>query len=202
LPDRITSAASQDRGFKYEAVVESPDSELIYEVEFCGLAQDDRVAFEVTEAGELQIDNFGSQTSYDIRFECRRADTALAGRRESVTLSEFCSHLIMPEWEPCVPMVILVDGMFQGSHSDSVLVDDPDCYVCGDANGSGDADIDDVVYLINYIFYGGPAPVPEEAGDANCSGDVDIDDVVYLIGFVFTNGNPPCDPDGDGIPDC
>jgi hypothetical protein len=31
---------------------------------------------------------------------------------------------------------------------------------CGNANGSGDVDIDDIVYLINYIFGGGPAPVP------------------------------------------
>ncbi len=34
----------------------------------------------------------------------------------------------------------------------------PDC-VPGDADGSGGVDIDDVVYLINYIFGGGPAPV-------------------------------------------
>jgi len=32
-----------------------------------------------------------------------------------------------------------------------------DC--CGDADGSGAIDIDDVVYEINYIFGGGPAPV-------------------------------------------
>ena len=31
--------------------------------------------------------------------------------------------------------------------------------VCGDADTSGAVDIDDVVYLINYIFSGGPAPV-------------------------------------------
>ena len=32
--------------------------------------------------------------------------------------------------------------------------------ICGDANGMGGVDIDDVVYLISYIFSGGPAPVP------------------------------------------
>ncbi len=32
-------------------------------------------------------------------------------------------------------------------------------YVCGDANGSGGIDIDDIVYLIQYVFQGGPAPV-------------------------------------------
>lgn len=73
---------------------------------------------------------------------------------------------------------------------------------CGDVNGSSAVDIDDVVYLVAYIFSGGPAPTPLESGDADCSGDVDIDDVVYLIGYIFTGGNAPCDVDGDGIPDC
>jgi hypothetical protein len=75
-------------------------------------------------------------------------------------------------------------------------------YVCGDANSSGDVDIDDVVYEITFIFSGGPAPVPYLFGDANCSTFVDIDDVVYLITYIFSGGNWPCDPDGDGIPDC
>jgi hypothetical protein len=65
----------------------------------------------------------------------------------------------------------------------------------GDANGSGGIDIDDVVYIIQYIFGGGPPPVPVvPAGDANCSLSVDIDDVVYLISYIFTGGPaPPCD---------
>jgi hypothetical protein len=75
-------------------------------------------------------------------------------------------------------------------------------YVCGDADASGGVDIDDVVYLIAYIFSAGPEPVPYASGDANCSGAIDIDDVVYLIAFIFSGGNAPCDPDGDGIPDC
>jgi len=77
------------------------------------------------------------------------------------------------------------------------------CEAPGDANGSGDIDIDDVVYLIGYIFSGGPAPTPYLfCGDADCSGSyskgtndyapgVDIDDVVYLIGYIFSGGPAP-----------
>ncbi len=65
-------------------------------------------------------------------------------------------------------------------------------FVCGDADASGAVDIDDVVYLINYIFAGGTAPVPYESGDADCSGDIDIDDVVYLINYIFAGGPEPC----------
>ena len=73
---------------------------------------------------------------------------------------------------------------------------------CGDADASGGVDIDDVVYLINYIFSGGPEPIPYESGDADCSTGVDIDDVVYLINYIFSGGNAPCDTNGDGVPDC
>jgi hypothetical protein len=75
-------------------------------------------------------------------------------------------------------------------------------YLCGDADASGGVDIDDVVYLIAFIFSSGPEPVPYESGDAECSGGVDIDDVVWLIAYIFSSGNAPCDTDGDGIPDC
>jgi hypothetical protein len=75
-------------------------------------------------------------------------------------------------------------------------------YVTGDADGSGAVDIDDVVYLIQYIFAGGPEPQPYESGDVDCSGGVDIDDVVYVITYIFGGGPPPGDPNDDGVPDC
>jgi hypothetical protein len=65
-------------------------------------------------------------------------------------------------------------------------------YVCGDADASDGVDIDDIVYLITFIFGGGPTPSPYESGDADCSGEIDIDDVVYLINYVFASGPAPC----------
>ncbi|MBU1471945.1 MAG: hypothetical protein KJ723_14810 [candidate division Zixibacteria bacterium] len=64
----------------------------------------------------------------------------------------------------------------------------------GEADNSGAIDIDDVVYLIAYIFSGGPAPAPYSvaSGDADCSCAVDIDDVVYLIAYIFSGGPAPC----------
>ncbi len=65
-------------------------------------------------------------------------------------------------------------------------------YVCGDADGSGAISISDAVYLINYIFAGGPAPNPLLAGDADCNGLVTISDAVYLINYIFAGGPAPC----------
>ena len=61
----------------------------------------------------------------------------------------------------------------------------------GDANGDGIINSADVVYLINYLFKGGPPPVPLEAGDVNCDGVINSADVVYLINYLFKGGPSP-----------
>jgi hypothetical protein len=64
-------------------------------------------------------------------------------------------------------------------------------YVPGDVNADKVVDVGDVVYLINYLFKGGPAPNPMAAGDANGDCVVDVGDVVYMINYLFKHGNPP-----------
>ncbi len=73
----------------------------------------------------------------------------------------------------------------------SVTIIEPP-YLCGDADGSEIVNISDAVYLISYIFSGGPAPDPVESGDADCSGIVNISDAVYLISYIFSGGPAPC----------
>ena len=65
-------------------------------------------------------------------------------------------------------------------------------FLSGDADNSGAITISDAVYLINYIFSGGPAPCPLRNGDADCSGSVTISDAVYLINYIFAGGPAPC----------
>jgi len=59
------------------------------------------------------------------------------------------------------------------------------------ANGDGVIDICDVVYLVNDIFKGGPAPGPIDVGDANCDGGIEIGDVIHLVNYIFKGGPPP-----------
>ena len=65
-------------------------------------------------------------------------------------------------------------------------------YLCGDCNADGVINSADVVYLINYLFIGGPAPELLEAGDVNCDGTINASDVVYLINYLYIGGPPPC----------
>ncbi len=61
----------------------------------------------------------------------------------------------------------------------------------GDANGDGLVNVADAVYLINFVFKGGTAPVSTYGGDANADGIPNVGDAVYLINFVFNGGSPP-----------
>ena len=62
----------------------------------------------------------------------------------------------------------------------------------GDVNRNGSVTISDVVYLVNYLFKGGPAPYLWYRGDTNCDQSVTVADVVYLVAYLFKGGPLPC----------
>ena len=55
----------------------------------------------------------------------------------------------------------------------------------GDADGNSHTNITDAVYIINYIFAGGPEPYSECNGDADGNGYINISDAVWLIHYIF-----------------
>jgi hypothetical protein len=63
-----------------------------------------------------------------------------------------------------------------------------------DVNGDGTGpDVSDLVYLVTYMFAGGPAPVPIVlSADVNCDITVDVSDLVYLVTYMFQGGPAPC----------
>ena len=71
---------------------------------------------------------------------------------------------------------------------------------CGDANGDNSVNVSDAVFVINYVFTGGDAPIPLACGDGNGDGSVNVSDAVFVINYVFTGGDAPglCAP---GDPD-
>jgi hypothetical protein len=77
-----------------------------------------------------------------------------------------------------------------GDPTECTFIIDP--YVCGDANGDGLVNIGDAVFIITYVFRGGPAPDPLEAADVNLDGNVNIGDAVYLVAYIFRSGPIPC----------
>ena len=86
-------------------------------------------------------------------------------------------------------------GIQSGVHSEIHIsaISRAGVFIRGDVNTDGVIELGDVVYLINYLFKGGPPPDPLWTGDVNCDGVIDIGDVVYLINYLFKGGPPPCD---------
>ena len=73
------------------------------------------------------------------------------------------------------------------------------CFIRGDVDhDGGEPNIADLVYLVNYMFNGGPAPechvfneyYPETDVDGSSVGP-DIADLVYLVNYMFLEGPPP-----------
>jgi len=61
----------------------------------------------------------------------------------------------------------------------------------GDVTGDGTVNLGDVVFLINFLYRGGPSPQPMSSGDVNTDCEVNVGDVVYLINYLFRGGPRP-----------
>jgi hypothetical protein len=69
------------------------------------------------------------------------------------------------------------------------------CDMAGDANNDGKVNVGDAVYLIGYVFRGGPGPPCLQEGDANGDSKINVGDAVYIISYVFRGGPAPiCGP--------
>jgi M6 family metalloprotease-like protein len=73
----------------------------------------------------------------------------------------------------------------------SITITENNPNVCGDADGDNGVNISDAVYIINYIFNGGPAPREGVYADSNGDGMINISDAVYLINYIFNGGPTP-----------
>jgi len=104
------------------------------------------------------------------------------------------SIIIAHSWQANGDYLIKVkakdDQGYESGWSDSLSVS---IMACGDANGDSAVNVGDAVFLINYVFKGGPAPDPLCSGDANGDEEVNIADAVYLINYIFSDGPSPVD---------
>jgi hypothetical protein len=65
-------------------------------------------------------------------------------------------------------------------------------YNCGDVNNDGVVNVGDAIYILNYLFKHGPAPVPSLCvGDVNNDDAVNVGDAIYILNWLFKSGPAP-----------
>jgi hypothetical protein len=64
----------------------------------------------------------------------------------------------------------------------------------GDSNADGATNITDGIYVLNYLFLGGPTPTCKEAANPNDDANINITDGIYILNFLFLGGPPPAAP--------
>jgi hypothetical protein len=168
------------------------DRQMVCGLQNLTLAQLDSLQLEIIDNTKFEVINTGSTKSYDLTLELATDSLNPIFKHYEIGVLAFSAHQISPNWEhlDSLPVSILVDYNLDGTFDDTLYMENQ-YLLRGDANGDGVIDISDVVYLINYLFIHGPAPVPLAAGDATCDGVVDASDLVYLLNYLFAHGPAP-----------
>jgi hypothetical protein len=114
------------------------------------------------------IEPFGN-TIVDVRFDATDLETGL-----------YSGQLVIISNDPDMPSWNLPVNLTVAS------------WVCGDIDASGSGpDIGDLVYLVDYMFNGGPPPPNLDAASIDGEPGINISDLVYLVDYMFNGGPAP-----------
>ncbi|MFN0060522.1 MAG: hypothetical protein ACKVX7_18855 [Planctomycetota bacterium] len=91
----------------------------------------------------------------------------------------------------------------------SAFSQSPPQFIRGDSNADGLLNVADPIYLLEFLFIGGPPPPCRDSADANDSGALDIADATAILGYLFVPGfvlgglvGEPSDDLPSPSPDC
>ena len=80
--------------------------------------------------------------------------------------------------------------------------DECDVFHRSDADDNGSLELTDAVFVLNWLFLGGPTPSCLDAADADNDGENVLTDAVYVLSFLFLGGPAPSQPAPPGLGEC
>lgn len=104
-----------------------------------------------------------------------------------VTYSSDAAEPLETAYTVCISVS---DGLASGECCLTVTVTEGCCSLAGDSNGDGQVNIADVIFMIHWIFHGGPGPECQDAADYDADGELNIGDIIGPLEYIFRNGRP------------
>ena len=155
------------------------------------------VVFDIEDPYNPILDTTIYYTGYDV---VASSDMVIAGDSAYLLGGHFLGMHIFDLSNPGKPQFVaesdisgsdleIVGNTFYFGSREGFFIATTSAVTCGDINGDGPINTGDIVWLINYIFKGGPALV--QNGDVDGSGGINIADVVYMVNYLFGDGPPP-----------
>lgn len=140
-----------------------------------------RAAYHFDMAAAAQTLEPGSGPILSLYF---RIPPGASGTSNPVTIAPYSSYTIKFE---------CTEGTYEPVFYSGVV--SLDACLAGDVNADGQGpDLSDLIFLVNYLFSGGPSPVDSRQANANGSGDIDLSDLIYLVNYLFNGGPDPICP--------
>jgi hypothetical protein len=141
---------------------------------------------EAATAAGRAVFSYSLQYSSDPTFATTRTAGVIGETTYTVPVTEALSRMTY-YWRV---EAIDVDGNHSGYQLD---IFEFALFLAGDVNATGVVTSSDIIYLVNFVFKGGPAPIPcPAAGDVNCDRQTTSADIIFLVNYVFKGGPPPC----------
>ena len=86
-------------------------------------------------------------------------------------------------------------GIYQPSLVDgAVTIVNFNVFLRSDCNSDNLVNIADGIYLLNFLFQGGPAPTCDDACDSDDDADLAVNDAIYIFNYQFNEGPAPTAP--------
>ena len=102
-----------------------------------------------------------------------------------------------------INFTVAATGRLGSTDEQALSIDVVVSYTCGDVDGDGDGpDIEDLTFLVTYMFNQGPEPPVMAATDIDGNNlGPDVADLIYLVSYMFAGGPDPVCDSALAIPD-
>ena len=170
--DECNECIKYEGRFTVEVTASDPDGDSMYYEWHCYQGQFPN--------GQITMTTAENYVVYTAPTEAKAESPAQGGEGEEALFDDWIS----------VGVIDVRGGQSWTSGELGIYEPETSC-LCGDVTDDGGVNISDVVYLVAYLYQGGPPPDIMETGDANNDCAVNTADITYLCNYLFAGGSLP-----------